>query len=45
MILSDQGEVVRNYFISFADEYNLDPKEDMEEIVDFIVQEFEDTMN
>ena len=40
---SDQGEVVRNYFTSFADEYNLDPKEDMEEIVDFIVQEFEDT--
>ena len=39
----DQGEVVRNYFTSFAEEYNLDPKKDMEEIVDFIVQEFEDT--
>ena len=40
---SDQGEVVRNYFTSFAEEYDLDPAEDKEEIIDFIVQEFEDT--
>ena len=40
---SDQGEVVRNYFTSFQQEYELDPEQDKEEIIDFIVQDFEDT--
>ncbi len=40
---SDQGEVVRNYYTSFSQEYELDPEQDREEIIDFIVQQFEDT--
>ena len=40
---SSQGEVVRNYYTSYSQEYELDPVKDKEEIIDYVVQDFGDT--
>jgi hypothetical protein len=40
---SSQGEVVRNYYTSYSQEYELDPVKDKEEIIDYLVQNFGDT--